>query len=108
MNQSLLIVAGIIVIAAVIVAAILIQRRRRPARLRSPFGPEYDRRVGAKGQRGTAGGEHVGRSAASDSEPTREVPVPSAVEILERPERPEPSHPYRNASAKAVPRTRTV
>jgi FtsZ-interacting cell division protein ZipA len=57
MNQSLLIVAGIIVIAAVIVAAILIQRRRRTERLRSQFGPEYDRAVEAKGQRGKAEAE---------------------------------------------------
>jgi FtsZ-interacting cell division protein ZipA len=56
MNQSLLIVIAVAVVVA-IVAAILISRRRRSEHLKSRFGPEYDRALEAKGDRGKAEAE---------------------------------------------------
>lgn len=57
MNQSLLIILAIVVIAAVIVAGVLVSRRRRSEHLRSHFGPEYERALEAKGDRGKAEAE---------------------------------------------------
>jgi hypothetical protein len=54
MNQNLLIVAAVVIVAALIVAAVLISRRRRSDHLKDRFGPEYDRAVEAKGDRGKA------------------------------------------------------
>jgi FtsZ-interacting cell division protein ZipA len=56
MNQSVLIVIAVAVVA-VIVAALLIARRRRSEHLKSRFGPEYERALQEKGDRGKAEAE---------------------------------------------------
>jgi FtsZ-interacting cell division protein ZipA len=61
MNQTLLIVIVIAIVAILIVAAILISRRRRSDHLRSRFGPEYDRAIEGKGDRGKAEAELASR-----------------------------------------------
>ncbi|MGH9550777.1 MAG: hypothetical protein ACRD3W_15455 [Terriglobales bacterium] len=54
MTQTAWIVVGIIVVAALIVGALLWSSRARSEHLRDAFGPEYDRAVDAKGDRGKA------------------------------------------------------
>jgi FtsZ-interacting cell division protein ZipA len=44
-----LLVVGVVVIVAIVVAAWIYMQRRRTTRLRSRFGPEYDRTVRAEG-----------------------------------------------------------
>ena len=51
------IVVAIVVIAVAAAAAILWSRGRRSAHLKDRFGPEYDRAVEAKGNRGKAEAE---------------------------------------------------
>jgi hypothetical protein len=52
-----IIVAVVVAVAVLLVAATLWSRRRRSEHLRDRFGPEYDRAVEAKGDRGKAEAE---------------------------------------------------
>ena len=60
MSQSALIIAAIVIVALV-VAGFVLMRRRRSEQLRSRFGPEYDRAVEEKGNRGKAEAELAAR-----------------------------------------------
>lgn len=57
----LIALAVVIVIALAVIVVLSMGRRRRTGRLRSHFGPEYDRAVGESGDQGTAEKELVAR-----------------------------------------------
>lgn len=57
MTQSTWIIVAIVVALLVIAGAVLLSRRRHSEHLRDRFGPEYDRAVEAKGDRGKAEAE---------------------------------------------------
>ena len=54
-------VAAVIVVALAMLVARSVSRRKRTERLKSHFGPEYDRAVGESGEQGTAEKELVAR-----------------------------------------------
>jgi hypothetical protein len=54
-------VAVVIVVALAVIVVLSMSRRKRTDRLRSHFGPEYDRAVGESGDQGTAEKELVAR-----------------------------------------------
>jgi hypothetical protein len=54
-------VAAVIVVALAVIVVLSMSRRKRTERLKSHFGPEYDRAVGQSGEQGTAEKELVAR-----------------------------------------------
>jgi hypothetical protein len=54
-------VAAVIVVALAVIVVLSMSRRKRTERLKSHFGPEYDRAVGQSGAQGTAEKELVAR-----------------------------------------------
>jgi hypothetical protein len=54
-------VAAVIVVALAVIVVLSMSRRKRTERLKSHFGPEYDRAVGESGEQGTAEKELVAR-----------------------------------------------
>jgi hypothetical protein len=54
-------VAAVIVVALAVMVALSMSRRKRSERLKSHFGPEYDRAVGESGEQGAAEKELIAR-----------------------------------------------
>lgn len=84
MSQTALIVIAVIVVAALIVGAIAWSRRRRSEHLRDRFGPEYERAVETKGDRGKAEAELAAREKRVEKLDIRPLSSAERAEFTQR------------------------